>query len=309
MKAVAVEAFGTAPIVRDDLAEPTLTGESILVRVHASSVNPVDNAIAAGLLKDMVEHDFPVILGRDYAGAVEQVGADISDYAPGDEVYGFVPHANPTVHDGSWVELITVVPPMSIAPKPSSVDFATAGAAPLAAIAALTAIDALNISEGDTVLIVGATGGVGSVAVQLVAQAGATVVAPAFVEDAEYLSDLGASELPDRNADIIASVRQAHPEGVDALLDLVSYAPGAFDAVLRDGARVASTNGAAGEGPGRTNVMAVATPENLHRLGDLLEAGTLKMHIDRTFALDHAADALQTLASSHVRGKIGISVR
>jgi len=309
MKAVAVETFDTAPIVRDDLAEPTLTRESILVRVRASSVNPVDNAIAVGMLKDMIEHDFPVILGRDYAGTVEQVGADISDYAPGDEVYGFIPHANPTVHEGSWVELITVLPPMSIAPKPSSVDFATAGAAPVAAITALTAIDALKVSEGDTVLIVGATGGVGSFAVQLAAQGGATVIAPALGEDADYLSALGAAELPDRNADIIATVREAHADGVDALLDLVSYAPGAFDAVLRDGARVASPNGAAGEGSGRTNVMAVASPENLRRLAELLEAGILNVHIDQTFDIDHAADALQTLASSHVRGKIGIRVR
>jgi len=249
MKAVAVETFDTAPIVRDDLAEPTLTRESILVRVRASSVNPVDNAIAVGMLKDMIEHDFPVILGRDYAGTVEQVGADISDYAPGDEVYGFIPHANPTVHEGSWVELITVLPPMSIAPKPSSVDFATAGAAPVAAITALTAIDALKVSEGDTVLIVGATGGVGSFAVQLAAQGGATVIAPALGEDADYLSALGAAELPDRNADIIATVREAHADGVDALLDLVSYAPGAFDAVLRDGARVARPTGQPGRGP------------------------------------------------------------
>jgi NADPH:quinone reductase-like Zn-dependent oxidoreductase len=309
MKAVAVETFDTAPIVRDDLAEPKPTGKSILVRVHAASVNPVDNAIAVGMLKETVEHDFPVILGRDYAGTVEHVGTEVSDYAPGDEVYGFVPVANPTVHDGSWAELITVLPPMSIAPKPSSVDFATAGAAPISAIAALIAIDALKISEGDTVLIVGATGGIGSVAVQLAAQAGATVVAPAFVEDADYLSDLGAAELPDRNADIITTVREAHPHGVDALLDLVSHAPGAFDAVLGDGARVASTNDAAGEGPGRTNVLAAPTPENLHRLAELLEAGTLKVHIDQTFDIDHAADALQTLASGRVRGKIGIRVR
>ncbi len=309
MKAVVVEAFDTAAIVRDDVPEPSPTSEEISVRVHTSSANPVDNAIAAGMLKEMVGHDFPVVLGRDYAGTVEQVGADVSGWAPGDEVYGFVLAANPTVHDGSWAELITVMPRMSIAPKPRSADFATAGAAPLAAITAMTAIDALDLSAGDTVLIVGATGGVGSLAVQLAAHAGVTVIAPAFPEDADYLRDLGAVEVPDRNADIVATVREAHADGVDALLDLVSYASGAFDGALRDRARVASSNGAAGEGPGRTNVMAAPTPENLRRLAELLEAGTLHVHIQETFDIDHAADGLQTLASSHVRGKIGIRVR
>jgi NADPH:quinone reductase-like Zn-dependent oxidoreductase len=309
MRAVVVEAFDTAPIVRDDVAEPTPRSAEVSVRVHASSLNPVDNAIAAGMLREMVEHDFPVVLGRDYAGTVEQVGADVSGYAAGDEVYGFVLAANPTVHDGSWAELITVMPHMSIAPKPRSADFATAGVAPLAAITAMTAIDALDLSAGDTVLIVGATGGVGSFAVQLAAHAGATVIAPAFPEDADYLRGLGVVELPDRRADVVATVREAHSDGVDALLDLVSYGSGAFDGALREGARVASPNGAAGEGPGRTNVMASPTSENLRRLAELLEAGTLNVHIQETFAIDHAADALTALASSHVRGKIGIRVR
>jgi NADPH:quinone reductase-like Zn-dependent oxidoreductase len=187
MRAVTLDAFETTPAVRAVLADPMPSVDEILVRVHTSSVNPVDNAIAAGMLKEMAEHEFPVILGRDYAGTVEQVGANVSGYAVGDEVYGFLPAANPTVHDGSWAELITVTSDMSIAPKPNGVEFASAGAAPLAGITAMTAVDALALSEGDTVLIVGAAGGVGSLAVQLAAQAGATVVAPALPEDADYL--------------------------------------------------------------------------------------------------------------------------
>ena len=137
----------------------------------------------------------------------------------------------------------------------------------------MTAVDALALSEGDTVLVVGATGGVGSLAVQLAARAGATVVAPALPEDEEYLRGLGVGELLDRDVDVAAAVRERHPGGVDALLDLVSYAPGAFDAALADGARVASPNGAAGDGPGRTNVMSVASTENLARVAQLLEDG------------------------------------
>ena len=148
------------------------------MRVHASSVNPVDAAIAAGMLAQMFEHEFPVTLGRDYAGVVEQVGAEVTRYAAGDKVYGFILDANPAVHDGSWTELITVPEENSIARKPASVDFATAGAAPLTGITALLSVDALALSESDTVLVVGATGGVGSFVVQLAAHAGATVIPP-----------------------------------------------------------------------------------------------------------------------------------
>ena len=98
------------------------------------------------------------------------------------------------MHDGAWAELITVAEDLSIGPAPAGVDLATAGAAPLAGITAIAAVDALDLSEGDTVLIVGATGGVGSLAVQLAARAGATVIAPALPEDEEYLRGLGVTD-------------------------------------------------------------------------------------------------------------------
>jgi len=217
-------------------------------------------------------------------------------------------HANPTVHGGSWAELIALTPEMQVAPKPAAIDVAMTGVAPLAGIAALTAVDALALSEGETILIVGATGGVGSFAVQLAARAGATIIAPALAQDTDYLRKLGVTEHLDRDVDVVAEVRDRHPDGVDALLDLVSYAPGAFDGALRDGARVASSNGAAGEGPGRTNVMAVPSEDNLRRLAALLDDGTLQVHIHDTFEFDRATDALQALATEHVRGKLAISV-
>ena len=107
MRAVTLGAFDTAPIVRDDFPEPVAGAGAIVVRVQASSANPVSNAIVAGMLKEMVEHDFPVVLGRDYAGSVEQVGAGVEGYAVGDEVFGFVLAADPgrTVHEGSWAGL------------------------------------------------------------------------------------------------------------------------------------------------------------------------------------------------------------
>ena len=310
MKAVTLDAFDTPPRLRDDLPAPTPAPTEVLVRVHASSVNPADYGIAAGMLAQMgLEYEFPVILGRDYAGVVEQVGPQVTRYGVGDEVFGFLLHANPTVRDGSWAELIAVPQDMFIGRAPQGVDLATAGAAPLAGIAAIMAIDALELSEGDTVLIVGATGGVGSLAVQLAARAGATVVAPALPEDEAYLRELGVSELLPRDGALAAAARERHPDGFDAVLDLVNYAPDAPATLAKEGGRVASPTGAAGEGPGRTMIMAAPTPENLERLARLLADGTLRVPIQTTHELAQAPDALAALPTTHTRGKLAIRIQ
>jgi NADPH2:quinone reductase len=310
MKAVILDAFDTPPALRDDLPARAPAAHEVLVRVHASSVNPADNSIAAGMLKQMgVEYEFPVILGRDYAGVVEQAGSEVTRYAVGDEVFGFLLHANPTVHDGSWAELIAVPQDTFVGPAPQGVDLASAGAAPLAGIAAITAIDALELSDGDTVLIVGATGGVGSFAVLLAARAGATVVAPALPEDEAYLRELGVSELLPRNGDLAAAARERHPDGFDAVLDLVNYAPDVPAALAKEGGRVASPTGAAGEGRGRTMVIATPTPENLDRLARLLADGTLRVHVQATYELAQAPDALSALGTTHTQGKLAIRLQ
>jgi NADPH:quinone reductase-like Zn-dependent oxidoreductase len=292
--------------LRDDVPEPRAGDNELLVRVHASSVNPVDVFIAAGALNEMAEHEFPVTLGRDFAGVVEQVGSGVGRYRVGDQVFGFVLHANPAVHDGSWAELITVPEDNCVAEKPRSLDFAHAGASPLSALTAIAASDALAPAEGETVLVVGAPGGVGSFFVQLAAAAGANVIAPALPGDHDYLREFGVSELVDRNADVAAAVREAHPGGVDAILDVVSQAPDA--SLLNDGGRLASPLGAAGEGPGRFNLMAQPTPANLQRLAELLDAGTLRVPIQRSYPLEQAGEALQALPATHTQGKLGLIV-
>jgi NADPH:quinone reductase len=201
------------------------------------------------------------------------------------------PDTRPTVHDGTWGELIAVPEDNFVARKPSGADLATAGAAPLVGITAISALDAFHISEGDTVLMLGANGGV--------------------PEDENYLRDLGVSEVLERDADIAALVRERHPEGIAALLDLVSYTSDGFDAyasALKPCRRGASPNSAAGEGPGRTNVMAVPSPENLDRLGQLLEASTLRVHIQSTYSLARSGEALRAFRTAHTQGKLGIQV-
>ena len=309
MRAITLESFDSDPTLQE-IPTPQIAPNEVLVGVRASSVNPIDNAIASGMLKDMVEHEFPIVLGRDFAGVVEQAGSDVKGLSVGDEVFGFVPGMGPTVHNGSWAEWIAV--PESVATrKPDDIDAASAGAAPLAAITALSALDALGVSEGHTLLIVGANGGVGSFAVQLADQAGATVIAPALPEDEEYLRELGVSEVLDREADVATLVHERYPEGIEALLDLVSYAPEGFDThaeVLKDDGRGASPLSAAGEGSERHDVGAVPTPENLQRLARLLEARTLWVPVKRTYELGQAGEGLRALATEHTQGKWAIRV-
>jgi NADPH:quinone reductase len=311
MRAFTLDSFDTPPGLCEDLPTPQVGPEQLLVRVQASSINPVDTFIAAGYLKTMAEHEFPVVLGRDYAGVVEQAGPAVTGYTQGDEVYGWLLHANPTVHEGSWAELIAVPHDQSVARRPASIDVAQAGAAPLAALTALAAHDALELGEGATVLVVGASGGVGSFAVQLAARAGATVLAPGLPEDTDYLHGLGAAEVLDRTADVVAAVRERYPDGVDALLDLVSSDPealNAYAAVICDGGRVASSVGAAGQGPDRTNVSALPGRENLERLAGLLADGTLSVPIQASYPLAQADQALKNLTGQHTQGKLAITL-
>lgn len=306
MRAFTLDSFDAQPALRDDVSEPALGDSELLVRVHASSVNPVDVFIAAGGLNEMAEHEFPVTLGRDFAGVVEQVGSGASRYRVGDEVFGFLLHANPTVHEGSWAELINVPEDNFVAAKPRSLDFAHAGAAPLSAISAIAAFDALAPAEGEVVLVVGAPGGVGSFFLQLAAAAGASVIAPVLPEDHDYLDGLGVSEFIDRNADVAAAIREAHPDGVDAILDVVSPTPDT--SLLDEGGRLASTIGAAGEGHGRFNIMAEPTQANLERLAEHLDAGSLRVPIQRSYRFEHAGEALQALPNTHTQGKLGLTI-
>jgi NADPH:quinone reductase len=267
--------------------------------------------IAAGMLRGMAEYEFPVVLGRDFAGTVEQVGAGAERFERGDEVFGFVVHADPVVHHGTWSELTSVPADRLLAHRPASVSVAEAGAAPLAGVTAIAAIDALDLRAGEPVLIVGATGGVGSFAVQQAKLAGARVIAPGLPEDREYLGGLGVDHVVARDGDVAAAVRDLQPGGVAALLDTVSVTPEALSAyagALAEGGRAASPVGAAGDGPGRHNVMGSSDPGAVGRLAELLEAGHLRVPIQRTYALQDAGAALSDLTGSHTQGKIAVTM-
>lgn len=307
MRAITIESFEGGPAPRE-VPAPRVGPSEVLVRLRASSVNPLDGAIASGMLKDMVEHEFPVVLGRDFAGVVEQVGEGVSSVAVGDEVFGEVPGFGPTVHDGAWAELV-VSSEQTLARKPDGVDTAAAGAAPLVALTALSIVEALGLSGGETVLVVGATGGVGSTFVQLAKAAGATVLASGLPEDEGFLRGLGVDEVFPRDGDLVALVRERRPDGVDALVDAVTmFQPTPYAGVLTDGGRVASPTNAAGEGPGRSNVGHAPNRELLDRIARHLADGTVKVPIQRTFDLSEAPEAMEALSAGHTQGKTAIRV-
>jgi NADPH:quinone reductase len=305
MRAITIDREGASAGLDSNAPAPTPASGEVLVRVHASAVNPIDAAIAAGMLTGMFDHEYPITLGRDFAGTVEALGDGADSFAVGDEVFGVVPPIAPSVHAGAWAELI-VVGEATLVERPPAVDVNVAGAAAFAPAAAIPAVDAVAPQAGETVLVVGATGGVGTVVVQLLRAAGAKVIASVLREDEAYLRALGVVEFVPREGDVAAAVRERAPGGVDALVDLVSAVPGAFEAALKPGARVASTRHAAGEGPGRSNVNATPTAEVLGRIADLLARNILVLPISATYELADAPTALADLAGSHTQGKLAV---
>jgi NADPH:quinone reductase-like Zn-dependent oxidoreductase len=272
---------------------------------------------AAGYLVSMMPHEFPVTIGRDFAGVVEAVGEGRTDLAVGDEVMGFIPPM-PPLHLGTWTELLPVGPEVPLARKPAGVSFEAAAAIPLAGATALDAVDASDIKEGDTVVVSGATGGVGSLVVQLASQRGATVVASAKAGDEEaYVRSLGATETFDyANGSVAEALRGRFPDGVDVLLDFVNRDPAALAemaSLVRDGGRVATTMGSAdaealgARGVRASNLMAVTTAEKMTQLAKHVEEGRLKVEIQRTFPLADAAAATAAFSAGTV-GKIVLTV-
>jgi NADPH:quinone reductase-like Zn-dependent oxidoreductase len=313
MKALNVPAAGARPVV-SDLQDPQVADDTVLVRVKAAGLNPVDNALAAGMMAGMLPHEYPLTLGRDAAGVVEAIGAGVGHVRPGDEVIGHM-LLTPPVKAGTLAEY-AVLPAAAVIPKPADLSFTEAAALPLAAATAAAAVDATGSQPGQTVLIVGAGGGVGSFAVQLLAAGGATVVATGKPADADRLTELGAATVIDYTAGPVADqVLAAYPDGVDALIDLVAYAADALPvATVRKGGTVVSTLNAAddqalaGEGLTGTNITGYPARELLAPLAGQAAAGSLKIQVSDVLALEQAAEGLAAIAAGNAHGKIVVTI-
>ena len=189
-----------------------------MVHVTASSLNGFDIAVVSGMVKGMMEHHFPVVVGRDFAGTVEGTGGE--RFKAGDQVFGTVAKVELGA-DGGFAELVAVPEAMGVAHVPPGLDLHSAGALGVAALAAVASVDAIEPTQGQTVLVAGATGGVGSFAVQLLAARGARVIATAKPgAPSEFVRDLGAAEVVDYSADLEEQVRGFAPSGADAVVHL-----------------------------------------------------------------------------------------
>src|SRR5215211_1329906 len=309
MRAIAEETFG-GPIALRDLPIPEIGADEVLIHVRASGVNPFDWKVADGALKDQMKHRFPLILGFDGAGVIERVGADVTELAEGDEAYGYL--FKPVIGDGTYAEYVGA-PETIVAKKPVTVDFAEAAALPTPGLTAMDLVDAVDTREGETILIVGATGGVGSYATQLAARRGARVIATARRTNEALVRELGAAGTIDHTTqDLVDAVRMAHPGGIDAVIDVVSDREtlGRISTLLNEGGRLASSVYAADveelarRGIGATNVSMQPDARRLAELSRMVDAGELSARLDRTFPLEKAPEALEERRTGHVRGKI-----
>lgn len=235
----------------------------------------------------------------------------------GDEVLGFVP-TSPTLQVGTYAELMPAGPELPLVRKPGGLSFETAAAIPLAGATALSTPWTLpRPGPGAVMLVVGATGGVCSIAVQLAARRGATVIATAKAGDeAEFVRSLGASETIDYTAgDLVAAIRARYPDGIEALIDLINR-DDAFTAVstlVRGDGRIATTmstanvEALAGRGIRATNVSGTPSARKLTDLAEQVAAGTLRIEIQQTFPLEDVAAALSAFTAG-TRGKLVLRV-
>jgi len=309
MRALAIERRDAAPAVLD-VAEPSAGAGQVLIRVEAASVNGFDLAIAAGRIWDSMPHEFPAVLGRDYAGTVAAVGEGVEGFTVGQPVAGIV--TGPSLGPGSLGELF-VAPAEKVTARPPEVSAIDAAAVGLAGVTAATAMDVLAVGADDVFLVSGATGGVGSFAVQLAAADGARVVATAAPGEAsEFVSSLGATDVVDFTGDLAAAVRGIAPDGVTAVLHAAGD-PVALAALLAPGGRLVSLQGATAEQVGRddvtvTPIQSKYTPERLGRLLDAVAAGRLTVAVGRTFPLTEATDALEWFADLRHLGKVVVTL-
>jgi NADPH:quinone reductase len=313
MRAFAIDGFGEQGSVRD-LPVPEPDEGQLRLRVVAAGMNPFDVSVIQGYVKDHMEHRFPLVPGMDASGTVDAVGAGVEGYAAGEEAFGSVGKMH--LGEGTLAEFVTVSAE-TVTHKPSTFDHTVAAAIPTAGVTALNMVDALELSQGQTVVAVGATGGVGSYFVQLAARRGARVIAVCRGENADNARGLGAADVIDYTAgDVADEVRSRYPDGIEAVGDMHGDAEQLVKLTeqVSSGGHVASVVGAvdiealAARGVEGANVQGRVTTASLDVLSRMLEAGELVPPEIRTSPLADAGEALAAVGTSHVRGKIVVAL-
>jgi NADPH:quinone reductase-like Zn-dependent oxidoreductase len=308
MKAIRIHEYGNASTLRyEEAPKPELTANDVRVRVRAAGVNPVDWKIREGYLKEMIPYPMPLVLGWDVSGEVEEVGSDVSDFKVGDEVY-----SRPDIaRDGSYAEFVTVRA-SELALKPKSLSHAEAASVPLAALTAWQGLFTIaKLEAGQTVLIHGASGGVGSFAVQMAKNAGAKVIGTGSARSKAHLLELGADVVVDYNTEKF----EDHAKDVDVVFDLVggetqtrSFATLKAGGILVSVTDTPSEELAAKHGVRSAFLFVQPDAKALTEIAKLFDAGTLKTHVSERFPLAEAAEAHNRSQSGKAHGKIVLEV-
>ena len=301
MRAAQFHRFGGPEVLEIvELPDPCPGPGQVRIVVHAAGLNATEWKLRSGLLS--FGAGLPQTTGRDVAGIVDELGAGVTDVAVGDRVFG-------VSDDGAGAAELALL--TYRAPIPPTLGFVDAAALPVALETATRSLDQLNVHPGTTLLINGATGGIGSTAVQLAVARGARVIGTARQANHDYLRLLGADPvtygrgLPDR-------VRTLAPDGVDAALDvagsgvlpeLIDLAGGPHNVIT-----LADLDGATQHGVRFSNGFAGHAFHALHDIGALIAAGQFWLGVDRTYPLHHISQAHHVLEHGHVRGRLVLTL-
>lgn len=304
MQAAVVAQWGGPETLQvDQIARPVPGPGELLVRVRAAGVNPVDAAVRSGAARGMVGAELPYVPGFDVSGVVVETGAGVTRFEPGDEVFALL-----DLRRGGGYAQYALVLEDEAAPKPREASHAEAASLPLVALTAVQALlEIAELGEGQTVLVHGGAGGVGSVAVQLARWAGARVIATASERNHAFLRELGVEVLVDYNTQRFEEVAR----DVDVVLDPIGGETQERSlGVLREGGILVSLVGLtpAARSPGpdvRTASMLVRPdPEQLALVGRLVDEGHLRPVVTHLLPLDRAAEAHEQIETGHTRGKV-----
>lgn len=292
------------PLQLEEIPQPTPGQDEVLVRVHASSVNPIDGIIAAGHMQAM--YQVPMTLGTDFAGEVVAVGSAINHVQPGDAVYGM------SLQRGAFAEY-AAVNASGVTRKPQSLDYVQAAAVPLTALSAWqTLFNLARLQRGERVLIHGAAGGIGAFAVQMAKEAGAYVIGSDIAEKGNFLRELGTDQVIDAMGERFEDV-VGH---VDVVLDLVGRDLVERSlAILQPGGRYVTTIGdppqeeAKARGIEAHTTFTQPTVEELNQIAELLDAGKLTVFVSRTFPLAEINEAMKFKNEEITPGKVVVTIQ
>ncbi|MFI5914472.1 NADP-dependent oxidoreductase [Dactylosporangium sp. NPDC051541] len=301
MKAIVFEQFGGPEVLRLTRAEVPQPGPGqVRLRVRAAGVNQLDWKIRNGWMEQVYPTAFPKIPGLEAAGVVDAVGPDRADLAVGDEVIALT-------ETGSYAEYALATTAVR---KPADLDWATAAALPVAGETALRVLGALGVKDGETLLIHGATGAVGGLAVQLAVARGVTVIGTAAPRNHEYLSLLGARPV-EYGEGLVERVRAIAPQGVDAVFDAAGQGALADSVELRGGTkeRIVTIADPAARELGITFSSGGTTgADALAEVARLAAAETMHVEVARVYPLAEAARAQEQSATGHTRGKLVLTI-